>query len=469
MIPTGYRNDYNAMQQELAAAEYEYLSGSQPKLDLTRIYSRYSDLWRLSTIEELKAARANSFERDRVDRLWSTAHEMRIRYTMRELDAALEQTELTQLRARMASEAMKDRRSRLYRAYIDLIASRNDLRQERLEQLRELAQKAGYSSPLELYREVRRVDYTALDAQMQQFLAHTERIYTIAQKARLRRLHADAHRSDSLYFLAITEFDLLYSPDKLLPAWRETMSEMGIRTYAQRELEVGRRVRRDIGTFAVGLSIPERVYLGIHPELGGLRGYEQFFHTSAKAELMAYTSPQLQMEFKYAGDKALEEGYGLLLASIVTDPAWLERTGNARHPGELTHLVALVRLARLRYWATLLHYELSLYTTGGDSDAYAEAMSTATGFTFEGVEHLVQPALESAYRLQGAIFEALLRDYMMTRYGRAWWTNTRAGSFLKELWNNGYRYSATELAAQIGLGSFVPDPLEIDLLFRLKV
>lgn len=475
MILTSYRNDYHAMQQELATTRYQYLSGSQPTLDLTRIYSHYSDLWRLSTIKELEAARAaTNFERDRtaIDRLWSAAYEMRIRYATRELNAALEQTEtqLTRLRAEMATEPSQNARLRLYHTYADLIASCNDLRQERLERLKELA--AGYSNTLELYSRIRHTDYTALDAQMQQFLNNTERAYTIARKARLHRLGisvTDAHRSDSLYFLASTEFDQLYPPNKLLLAWRETMSGMGIRTYAQAELEVGQRVRRSVGTFAVGLSVPTRVYLGLHPELGGLKGYEQFFYTSAQAELMAYTSPQLQIEFRYAGDRALEEGYGLLLASIVTAPDWLERTSNVRHLAGLTHLQALTRLARLRYYAALLHYELSLYTTGGNGDVYAEAISAATGFRFESVEHLMQPAMESAYRLQGAIFEALLRDYMMTRYGRAWWTSTRAGSFLKELWNNGYRYSVTELAAQIGLGSFVTDALEMDLLFSLRV
>ncbi len=474
---TDYRSDYSAMQQMLAVAEYQYLSGSQP-LNLKPIYSRYCDLWRLSTIEELKAAQGSVHNRAAVDRLWSAAHEMRIRHAAHELDTALEQARanfeeqihsLAQLRAKLAIEPLRARRFRIYRVYAELVASRNDLRQERMELLKELAQRAGYSSPLELYSEVRRTDYHSLDAQMQQFLAHTERAYTIAREARLRRLGIsplDAHRADSLYFLSITEFDELYPSHKLLLAWRETMSEMGVRTYAQKELQVGNRVREDVGAFAVRLSA-ERIYLGLHPALGGLKGYEQFFHVSAKAELMAYTSPQLQLEFRYAGDKALEEGYGLLLASIVTEPAWLERMGSSRDSGDLLKLTALARLARLRYWAALLHYELSLYTTGGG--AYAEEVSAATGFKFEGVEHLMQPALESAYKLRGAIFEALLREYMMTRYGRAWWTSTRAGGFLKELWNTGYRYDADELAAQIGLGPLCTDSLEVNLLFRLKV
>lgn len=477
MILTGYRNDYNAMQQDLAAAEYEYLSGSQP-LDLKPVYGRYCDLWRLSTIEELKAARAEGFEHNRaaVDRLWSAAHETRILHAAHELDTALEQARtnfeeqphsLAQLRAKLASEPIRDRRFRIYSAYAELIASRNDLRRERVELLKELARKAGYGSPLELYSEVRRTDYHSLDAQTQRFLAHTERAYAIAREARLRRLGVsplDAHRADSLYFLAITQFDELYPSRRLLLVWRETMSGMGVRTYAQKELQVGSRVREDVGAFAVGLSAG-RVYLGLHPSLGGLKGYEQFFHVSAKAQLLAYTSPQLQLEFRYAGDRALEEGYGLLLASIVTEPAWLERAGNAR-AADLLSFAALARLARLRYWAALLHYELNLYATGGG--AYAQEVSAATGFKFEDVEHLTQPALESAYRLRGAIFEALLREYMMTRYGRAWWTSTRAGGFLKELWNTGYRYDADELAAQIGLGSLCAEPLEMELLFRLK-
>ena len=56
-------------------------------------------------------------------------------------------------------------------------------------------------------------------------------------------------------------------------------------------------------------------------------------------------------------------------------------------------------------------------------------------------------------------FEVQLREHLKTRFGQRWWASPRAGSFLKEIWETGDRYTADEMAAQVGIGPIAFDPL----------
>ena len=67
----------------------------------------------------------------------------------------------------------------------------------------------------------------------------------------------------------------------------------------------------------------------------------------------------------------------------------------------------------------------------------------------------------SASYVRAWAFEVMLREHLKTRFGPQWWTSRRAGDFLKEIWETGDRYTADEMAAQIGIG-----PISFDLLIE---
>ena len=56
-------------------------------------------------------------------------------------------------------------------------------------------------------------------------------------------------------------------------------------------------------------------------------------------------------------------------------------------------------------------------------------------------------------------FASQLRDYLQSRFGQRWWASRQAGNFLKEIWETGDRYTADEMAAQIGIGPLAFDRL----------
>jgi hypothetical protein len=58
----------------------------------------------------------------------------------------------------------------------------------------------------------------------------------------------------------------------------------------------------------------------------------------------------------------------------------------------------------------------------------------------------------SAAYLRAWAFEASLREYLKTRYGRRWWASRKCGDELIDLWNTSSRYTVEELARLIGFG-----------------
>jgi hypothetical protein len=95
------------------------------------------------------------------------------------------------------------------------------------------------------------------------------------------------------------------------------------------------------------------------------------------------------------------------------------------------------------------------------SAAYSRLQTEATGFKRSPAFYLsdVDDGFYSAAYLRAWLFEAGLREYLLTRYGRRWWASTRAGDELIDLWNTGSRYSVEELSQMLSLGD-----LNFDLL-----
>ena len=91
----------------------------------------------------------------------------------------------------------------------------------------------------------------------------------------------------------------------------------------------------------------------------------------------------------------------------------------------------------------------------------AELQTRATNFKARPEEFLfdLDDSFYSASYLRAWAFEVQLREYLKTRFGSRWWASRRSGDFLKEIWETGDRYTADEMASQIGIGPIRFDPL----------
>jgi hypothetical protein len=243
------------------------------------------------------------------------------------------------------------------------------------------------------------------------------------------------------------------------------MEGLGIKTEEQHNIIIDDepRPRKNPRAFCAPIRIPAEIRLVIRP-FGGQSDYLAFLHEAGHAQHYAWTSGSLPPEFKYTGDAALTETYAFLFNHLPGDPAWLVSMLGFPDNADFVKATMLAKLVTVRRYAAKFIYERELHSNGDlqtASSRYAELQTDATKFKTGDAEFLfdLDDGFYSAGYLRAWAFEVELREHIKSRFGRNWWTNRKAGNFLKEIWETGERHTADEMASLIGIG-----PINFDSL-----
>jgi hypothetical protein len=482
-----YRRDFAEFNVACAREHYLFLSGQKNTLEIAPIYDRYGHLFDGSELNSLKLELVESSAQPgtnglSIRRLFSFAVEQFLENSVKGLTEQIGEYEasamveclgrrMTFQESTVAITTERDRESRrgIYDGRLEVIVASNGLRAERLQKLHETARSLEYSSYVDLFEQVRQIDYSAIVAEAAVLLARTEPAYIARLHEALRRevgvAVEQAERSDAMYLLHLTAFDDRFPPRRMIDVYRETMAGLGINTDAQPNINIDNelRPRKNPRAFCMPISIPEDVKLVIRPA-GGQSDYQSFLHEAGHAQHYGWASGELAPEFKYTGDYALTETYAFLFNHLISDREWLEGFLGFRHSGEFVRSVMLARLVTVRRYVAKLMYEQKLHlgkNLAAASQLYAELQTRATNFKTRPEEFLfdLDDSFYSASYLRAWAFEVQLREYLKTRFGSRWWASRRSGDFLKEVWETGDRYTADEMASQIGIGPIRFDPL----------
>ena len=491
-----YRREYADFNAKQMREYYLFLSGQKPALELTQIYERYSDLVTKEAIErfqQLLKETSPHFETERasINHLLSFATDHFIENSAKTLTEEVSQYESSAkiewqskeitfqgTLVAIKTEPNREARREIYKKRAALIEASNDLRAERLLKLHDAAHALGYESYTDLYRELRQHDYAALTRQLEAFLEKTEAVYVMRMDDALRRdlnlTIEDAERVDALYFLNLSGFDTHFPADNLLRVYTETMQGLGIAVEKQSNVQIDseERPRKSPRAFCAPIQIPAEVKLVIRP-VGGQSDYQAMLHEAGHAQHYGWASADLRPEFKYTGDYALTETYAFLFNHLPHDELWLAEMLNFRDNADFVRSVMVTRLMMIRRYAAKFIYERELHSRDNLNNAasrYAELQTYATKFQTGESEFLsdLDDAFYSSSYLRAWAFEVALREYLKTRFDRSWWKSKRAGDFLKEIWYTGDRYSADEMAAQIGFGKISFDLLIDEFNQKLK-
>ncbi|HKV42251.1 MAG TPA: hypothetical protein VJX67_23815 [Blastocatellia bacterium] len=409
----------------------------------------------------------------------------------------------------IATETDRAYRGRLYDWRTQVIASSNDLRKERLAKLHSgarnidvirphgsvhagvhsnsgqyngggrtagsggaaagAARRETYSSYTALYEDLLRLDLKELAGDAQALLKGTEHLYTArlaeAVKRDLKISLQEASRQDAIYFVHLSRYDDRFPASEMFDVYRGTLEGLGIKPSAQNNIVIDDQDRplKSARAFCAPIRVPEEIVLVYRP-LGGQSDYMSLLHEGGHAQHYAWTAPGLPPEFKYTGDPALTETYAFLFNHLPSDRDWLESLLGFDNAADFIASMMLVKLFTVRRYAAKLIYETGLHESGDISGAakkYAELQTEATRFRTGEAEYLydLDDGFYSAGYLRAWAFEVAIRDYIKERFGKRWWTNRHAGKFLKEIWETGERYTAEEMASQIGIG-----PIRFDRL-----
>jgi hypothetical protein len=260
----------------------------------------------------------------------------------------------------------------------------------------------------------------------------------------------------------------------LLSLVQATTVELGIepeRTDAI-QFDVDRREKKHPRPFCIPIDIPHDIKVVMLPE-DGSGSCAALLHEAGHAYHFAWTSPSLPVEHRIQGDRALAEAYAFLLEHLILDSQWLARMLAFTKSKEFLHVGLLYRMFLIRKHAGKLSFAMRLYEREQCDDAqlaYAETMKSYTGLQHNPESWLDDPVdgFVSADYLRGWILESMLREYLRSKYGNAWFMNRSAAGFLKEIWETGQLYSADELSREIGIGDLDPQVLADELSEGLR-
>ncbi len=487
-----YRQRFGEYHSELAREDFLYRSGQSARRDLAHIFSEYSDLFRLSVVEELRAklndvSESRKTERKGIQALIAFALEGNLAARVRELSAEIEDYEAAskidwegekvtfrQSEELLATESDRQRRRELYARRANVISCTQDLQAERFEKLRVAAVELGFENYPAMRSQLRGLDFGKLEAAAAKILEATESRYVSSLAPLLRREIGasidDAASADLPYLRRYTRFDAFFQPEQMLRIYRDLFSNFGFNTDKQSNVEIDTALRsgKQSSAFCSPIWVPDEIKLLINPT-GGQKNYCEFLYSAGQAQAAAWTSRNLPPEFQIGGDKAVAEAWGMLLENLMLEESWLMGTFGFVESAEFRHTLSVLRLLKLRHQAAKLRYELEFHSgklTSGIGQRYAELMTEAVRVQFDEAEALnvISDQFCPADVLRAAVFEAQMRDYLKTKFGSRWWSSAKAGEMLIDLWNTGQQYSVEELAMMIGLGELDFDFLAKSLL-----
>ena len=493
-----YRQRFGDFHSELHREDYLFRSGHQRSREVARIRGEHSDLFKSSTIAELRAKLEETpehreTERASVKRLIAFAVEGALSARAQEVSDEIENYEADALvdwhgqgipfrasTSLLADEKDFARRRDLFARRAGVIEAVQDLRAERLEKLREGARELGYENRLAMLRELRGLDYEGTASRARSVLSKTEGGYVNALANLLPRETGvsvdDATQADMGFLQKFTRFDHFFMRERMLGVYRELFAALGFNSEKQSNLAIDSESRpgKQPQAFCSPISVPDEIKLSVNLA-GGQANYRELLREAGRAQLYAWTSRNLYPEFRLGGDRAVVEAWGLLFENLSLDERWLMTTFGFVENMEFRRAMAVFRLIRLRQRAALLDYEIEFHSGVPASGAwagarYAELMTDAARVRFDGTERLrsLDNAFHSADFLRASAFESQMREYLKTRFGERWWASRKAGETLIDIWNTGRRYTVEELASMIGMGALDFDWLASESLESIE-
>jgi hypothetical protein len=267
-----------------------------------------------------------------------------------------------------------------------------------------------------------------------------------------------------------------------MPTYRAAMKGFGIEVEKQRNIYIDHQDRpfKNPRAACFRINPPDDVRMLVAP-IGGSYDYTVLFHEAGHAQHFGWSSRDLinrYPEFLYAPDAATTEGYAFLFSHLFLDENWLVEHLDGIKPSrarEIVRDIALVVSSSVRRRCGSLRYEIALHDSSNLRSeqlaaTFADTLTQAVGFRRDAALYLmeVDDGFYSAAYLRAWAFEASLREYLRTRYGRRWWASTKCGDELIDLWNTSSRYTVEELARHIGFGEISFDILADSLIAAMK-
>jgi hypothetical protein len=473
-----YRSRLEQFEEKLNRQLYQFYAGFKFRLELVAFYSDYSDIFSLNSIREIESEYNNeSFDsrRKSLRKIWDFLIDQHLDARLAPLTEEIfdfeaqqkivwEGQELTFSQASLHLEKESDgfKRRNLSERYASKMQKSESLRLESVFRLQSAASGLGFKNYAQARERIGRVEYRklldSLDAALQPLEDKYRERLRESFEISLGQPFQEAGSWDIAYWEMANEAEQVFAKDNLFSTVQATVSELGIQPERQDSVSIDLDYRegKKAGRLCIPIRIPQEIKIIMIPE-NGAGQYGSLLHEIGHAYHFAWTSPSLPMEHRVIGDRALSESYAFLLEHFIWDREWLSRMLSFIKTKEFLRFQALYRLFLVRRYAARLRLAIDLFereTFAGMPEIYSETMQAYTGLVHqpEFWIHDLANGYYSADYLRGWMCEAMLREYLRTRFGNSWIMSRAAAGFLKEIWETGQLYRADELCREIGIG-----------------
>ena len=197
----------------------------------------------------------------------------------------------------------------------------------------------------------------------------------------------------------------------------------------------------------MGVEIPGDVHIVMNP-VDGLIDFETLLHETGHAFFLSNVDPTLPVEYRRLyRSAALDEAFAFLFMDLAGNRAWLTTVAGlqAAQADELAQLSETRRLCLIRRHIGKFLAEKEFLENGNikDSNPYCTHLEAATGFVYEPAGYLIdmEPDFYTLDYVRAWAGANTLRQVLEQEYGEAWFTEERAGRFLKEITRMGRSHS----------------------------
>jgi len=481
----GLRKDVEAFEGELNEEFYLNHAGLKDDMCVVAIYQKYAHLFSLDAIGAVKEALDSGEAAD--DRRWmryllsfstfgyvdSAVKELTDRSLTFESQSVVtvdgESIPYRAVPVRLRNEPEHEKRKRVFEAKLEETKRLNEILYERMDQVHRQSAALGYKSYGDMCASLKRVDYRALESDMEELLRRTEPLYLRAMDELMQERTGlrlgEAWSYDIPFAFRGEEFDGSFRQEGLVEAFFATLKGLGIdpEAYTNITVDTEERPKKTPRAFCAPVKVPEDIKLVIRPA-GGWRDYDAFFHEGGHAWHFGSTSRDLTLEYRYLGDNSVTESFAFLLTYLPSNPVWLERVLGMKDSEEYVRFTLIDKLMFLRRYAAKLVYEMKLHHGSLSRDmaeVYKNSLQKALRFKHTELHYLedVDDALYCADYLRAWILEGQLRSALTDEFGEAWFQERGAGKRLLELWSFGQKYTADELVKTVGYVDLDHEPL----------
>jgi len=465
--------DYEEFAKEVLNEYYQNWAGLKEELNVTQIFQKYGQLFTPDNMAAVKKARGASSgdDRRRLNRLFGSLVDTYLSRQVTELTdraVTLETTTTVEIdgtqvpfrstQSMVMNEDDRSRRGRIYATSERAVEIFNPVLEQRMNGLHETAERQGYRNYVDLYSEVKSIDYDRLAGELDGYLEKTDSLHLEQLERALKSIGVelqDADRHDLLYLYRGKRFDAYFAGGGAVTVLRKTLDGMGLplNGHPNIMLDLEERSKKDPRAACFPLDVPKKVILGAMP-VGGRYDYETVLHEAGHALHAANTPAQLPFVFRLSDEKSLTETYSSLFENLMLNEKWLCQVVGIDDPAELLDFAYFSKLYLTRLYTAKLQYELLLHREGiaGKRDLYTQLHERAAKVRYNPISYLVNvdDGLYCAEYLRSWIAEAQLRRYLIDEFGDEWFANPGSGALLKELWREGSRITVEEMAEKLG-------------------